>query len=275
MKSHLQKTVSPNAPLGHKTAYPAGYDKSLLYPVKRDEQRQAMGFPQLSWQGVDIWNAYELAWLNLNGIPQRVLASFYVPADSLFLAESKSVKLYLNSLNHERFESSEQVKSLIEKDLSEVCQSLVKVLINPSELDRIESDSVFKCIDQQNIEVSLYQRSAELLSCEMQEQEEKLVSHVFKSHCLVTGQPDWGSIFIHYRGNFINHDNLLRYLVSYSQHSGFSENCIEQIFVDILERCKPSLLTVFGRFTRRGGIDINPYRTTHEIIPSNIRLSFQ
>lgn len=276
MKTKLQMTVENSAPLGQKSPYPKSYDKSLLHPVRRAQQREAMALPAIQWRGVDIWNAYELAWLGLSGIPVRASASFFVPADSPFLAESKSVKLYLNSLNQERFAESSDVAELIARDLSAVCEAPVRVEIDPSSLAHLERNlKEFQCLDHLDVAITQYNRNPELLSVGVESKAEKLVSHVFKSHCLVTGQPDWGSIFVSYHGLALNHADLLRYLVSYHNHAGFSENCIEQIYTDLLTITKPSHLEVFGRFTRRGGIDINPYRANVEITAANSRLLFQ
>lgn len=276
MNTKLQMTVENSAPLGQKSPYPKGYNSSLLHPVRRAQQREAMDLPALQWRGVDIWNAYELAWLGSSGVPVRASASFFIPAHSPFLAESKSVKLYLNSLNHERFSHSSDVKDLIARDLSAVCEAPVRVEINPSSLaSLVRDDKEFTCLDHLDVEITQYERNPKLLSVSVEAKAEKLVSHVFKSHCLVTGQPDWGSIFISYQGQALSHSDLLKYLVSYHNHAGFSENCIEQIYADLLTIAQPSYLEVFGRFTRRGGIDINPYRANVEITALNSRLLFQ
>jgi 7-cyano-7-deazaguanine reductase len=276
MQTDLQKTVEASAPLGQKSAYPKGYDKSLLHPVRRADQRAAMAMPTIKWLGADLWNAYELAWLNQAGKPVRACATFSIPADSTFLAESKSVKLYLNSLNHTRFLDGTQVADLIARDLSAVCEAPINVELNPPSLCSLTNTFTgFESLDDVNVDVSVYERDPKLLVVNANLTEEKLVSHLFKSHCLVTGQPDWGSIFISYRGPEIDRASLLKYLISYHNHSGFSENCIEQIFVDLLTLAKPERLEVFGRFTRRGGIDINPYRANVDVEMLNGRLIYQ
>ncbi len=275
MKTTLQMTVEASAPLGQKSAYPKSYDASLLHPVRRADQRAAMAMPAIKWLGADLWNAYELAWMNQGGKPVRACATFSIPADSPFLAESKSVKLYLNSLNATRFSDARQVADIITEDLSKVCGAPVRVEINPSCLSSFAQYQGFQCLDDANVEITTYERDPKLLTLNANLSEEKLVSHLFKSHCLVTGQPDWGSIFITYRGPEIDRANLLKYLLSYHNHSGFSENCIEQIFADLLSLAKPEHLEVFGRFTRRGGIDINPYRANVDVEMVNGRLVYQ
>lgn len=273
----LQATVHSAAPLGQKSPYPKAYDKSLLFPVQRSVQRQVMGFPDhIVLQGFDVWNAYELFWLNSNGKPVRCMATFIVPANSPCLAEAKSVKLYLNSLNHERFGDTQEVQKLIAKDLSEICQGPVQVMMASPDLAQVTESIKYKCLDDLDIAVTHYTPAPQLLRAKSSViTEQKLMTHLFKSHCLVTGQPDLGSIFIDYTGPQVDEEGMLSYLVSYRDHIGFSENCIEQIFVDITTRLQPQRLVVFGRFTRRGGIDINPYRASHEIAFDNMRLVYQ
>lgn len=277
MYADLQNTVPKTAPLGQKSPYPKAYDKSLLEPIARAMQRSAMKLPDIKFYGFDVWNAYELFWLNHKGKPVRAFASISVPSSSPFLCESKSVKLYLNSLNHERFETADEVLALIKNDLSEKCQANVDVIFAPKDLASFDaqSDKEFICLDDLDIEITTYNRSPELIRTSDEIGSLKAVSHLFKSHCLCTGQPDLGSIFIDYRGPRLDEKSLLAYLVSYRDHIGFSENCIEQIYADIFARTTPEKLTVFGRFTRRGGIDINPYRSSHELAFHNARLIYQ
>lgn len=273
MLNKLQETVK-SAPLGQKSPYPKHYEPGLLHPILRNAQREAMGLND-KFLGFDIWNAYELFWQDLKGKPVRAYATFIIPAQSAYLCESKSVKLYLNSLNHEKFSSPEQVADLIAKDLSGICQSVVKVLINSKDLAFEESDDLgFRTLDKLDISIDTYVRAPELLKTTACKVHEKVVTHLFKSHCLCTGQPDMGSIFIEYSGPKIDDESLLAYLISYRDHAGFSENCIEQIWAD-LKNLGLDELTIFGRFTRRGGIDINPYRSDQEIVFSNQRLIYQ
>lgn len=268
----LEQTVSNAAPLGQKSEYPKKYDQSLLFPIARAKQRAAMGVSH-DFLGFDMWNAYELFWQNLKGKPVRACASFAIPANSPNICESKSVKLYLNSLNHEQFASPEDVRALIERDLSKFCESPVHVILNPKELSEFFAPD-FLVLDDLDISISTYDRDPSLLKTSDEIVHEKLSTHLFKSHCLCTGQPDLGSIFIEYKGPKIIHESLLSYLISYRDHKGFAENCIEQIFVD-LKAIGCLELSVFGRFTRRGGIDINPYRSTNEFAFLNPRLIYQ
>ncbi len=275
----LQKTASNTSMLGHKIAYPTAYNPSLLQAISRSLQRDAMGFStDIRWQGFDIWNAYELSWLNSKAKPIRALASFLVPATSPMLAESKSVKLFLNSLNSKRFDDQREVKELIARDLSAICQAPVEVELNPQDFATLSPllESDFFCLDNLDLEVKTYLPDSALLRSDPKKIiADRVVSHIFKSHCLVTGQPDWGSVFIDYQGPAIDRLSLLAYLVSFNQHAGFSENCIEQIYRDILSCTKPERLLVFGRFSRRGGIDINPYRANFKPITDNKRMIFQ
>jgi 7-cyano-7-deazaguanine reductase len=279
MSKELRMTINPSAPLGKKSPYPNHYDKSLLFPVCRKLQRDAMKIAgDTIFFGFDVWNAYELFWLNSLGKPIRSMASFMVPASSLNICESKSVKLYLNSFNHEKFSHEDEVKNMIASDLSEICQSPVEVFLNPKSLYELDSSSIssYRCLDDLDISINCYQRHPDFLRVDTKNLvSEKIVSHLFKSHCLCTQQPDMGSIFVEYKGPKIDDAGLLAYLISYRDHVGFSENCIEQIFIDIYQRTRPEKLSVFGRFTRRGGIDINPYRFTHERAIENIRMVYQ
>lgn len=272
----LEKTVSDTL-LGHKVPYPTAYNANLLQAISRAEQREAMGLgKEIKWQGYDIWNSYELSWLDSRAKPVRALASFLVPASSAMIAESKSVKLFLNSLNRECFDNHHQVEELIARDLTKLCQAPVKVELNPANLAQLKLVPDFFCLDDLAIKVTTYRPDPSLLCCDSNQIiADRVVSHLFKSHCLVTGQPDWGSIFIDYQGPAIDRSSLLAYLISFNQHAGFSENCIEQIYRDILVYTKALRLLVFGRFSRRGGLDINPYRANFELLPSNDRMIFQ
>ncbi len=254
-----------NSPLGKTSTYIDQYDASLLFPIARQEKRDELGIEkQLPFHGVDIWNAYELSWLNDKGKPVVALAEFFIPASSPNLVESKSFKLYLNSFNQTRFQSVQQVQKLLENDLSVAAGASVKVTVvmlqqagNSADIQSIDAI----CIDELDIEISDYQTKPELLSTEAGDVHERLCSHLLKSNCLVTGQPDWGSVFIEYRGPKINRESLLKYLISFRQHNEFHEQCVERIFMDLKARCHCDELTVYARYVRRGGLDINPYRT--------------
>lgn len=279
MSADLQSSVPSTVPLGQRSPYPKAYDKGLLQPVPRAMQRRAMNLPvDISFYGFDVWNAYELYWHDPKGKPVRAFATFVVPANTVNLCESKSVKLYLNSLNHEKFSCMDDVVRVVTRDLSDICQQLVQVIMTPAHLTKLDShvNSLYKCLDELDVKIDKYERAPELLVVGSEHvMDHRLVSHLFKSHCLCTGQPDFGSIFLEYTGPKIKDTSLLAYLASYRDHRGFSENCIEQIYFDIYQRVQPKKLLVFGRFTRRGGIDINPYRATHDISFLSSRLIYQ
>lgn len=277
MSVALKATVEAKA-LGQKTAYPKRYDKTLLEPISRQRQRTAMQLsPDISFVGVDVWNVYELSFMDQSGKPMRALASFILDARSPYLPESKSVKLYLNSLNHEKFFSKEEVITILENDLSAVTESKVHVLLNPLEHGTIKNTiDGFYCIDELSVCVDEYQYNPFLLQANSSNvKHQKLMTNVFKSHCLCTGQPDWGSVFIDYEGQELSEESVLKYLISFSEHNGFSENCIEQIYCDIMAQFSPTNLMVFGKFSRRGGIDITPYRANRVFSWPKERLIFQ
>lgn len=255
--------------LGQSTPYCSQYDSSLLFPIPRQEKRDELGFDQdsLPFQGLDIWTAFEVSWLNQKGKPNAVIAEFAFPADSPNLIESKSFKLYLNSFNGTRFENQKQVEEVLIKDLSLACGGSVDVLIRGLDFDETLTGVLpGENLDDLDIEVTDYQVNPRLLTTEVSSQKvsETLNSHLLKSNCLVTGQPDWGSVVIRYEGMLINHENLLKYFISFREHNEFHEQCVERIFTDIMEFCKPDNLTVYARYVRRGGLDINPYRSNFE-----------
>lgn len=268
------------SPLGKTTTYSEHYDPDLLYPIPRSLAREAIGLKEhIPFQGADLWTAYELSWLSPQGKPVIAIADILVPISTPHIAESKSVKLYLNSYSQTPFASPQEVQERIERDLSACAQGAVTVrLVLADEFphEKIESWTG-TCLDHLDIDYQVYQRSPQLLTESAHEAivQETLYTYLFKSHCLVTGQPDWAGIKISYEGPRINPKALSRYLVSYRLHSGIAEQCVEQIFMDIWHAYKPKNLTVYGRFTRRGGIDINPFRTTYQPTPKNLRLAFQ
>lgn len=264
-----------SSPLGQKTAYVSSYDPSLLFPIARQESREALGLgADLPFYGVDIWTGYELSWLNAVGKPQVAVAEFSIPCASPFIIESKSFKLYLNSLNQTHFTSFAEVAERLTNDLSQVAGAAVTVnlqsLRESSLLISIEEESV--CLDELNIATSVYHPDASLLTLEAGagSATERLCSHLLKSNCPVTGQPDWASLFVEYQGQKIDHENLLRYIISFREHQDFHEHCVERIFMDILQRCKPVSLSVYARYTRRGGLDINPFRSTRDGIEPSV-----
>ena len=267
--------------LGQKTEYASQYDHTLLQPVPRALNRDGLGITQNQpfTIGADIWTAYEISWLNEKGLPQVAIADIYLDYQSQNLIESKSFKLYLNSFNQSKFADFNAVQQTMQRDLSECAQGDVKVRLNPvavydsQKIDHLQGD----CIDEQDIEITSYEFNADWLKdCVSNEiVEEKLVSHLLKSNCLITNQPDWGTLHIHYIGKKIDHEKLLRYVVSFRQHNEFHEQCVERIFCDLMHYAKPEKLTVYARYTRRGGLDINPFRSNFENLPENLRLARQ
>ena len=262
--------------LGQQSAYISQYTPSLLQPVPRSLNRDDLGLGEtLPFQGCDVWTLYELSWLNAKGKPVVALGEVAVPATSPNLIESKSFKLYLNSFNQTRCDSLEAVQALLAKDLSACAGAEVSVTLFP--LDQAPHQIALlpgECIDEQDIEIDSYEFDQTLLqgAAEADIVEETLHSHLLKSNCLVTSQPDWGSLVIHYRGPRLNREKLLRYLISFRQHNEFHEQCIERIFTDLKHFCAPEKLTVHARYTRRGGLDINPFRSDWEPVPANLRL---
>jgi 7-cyano-7-deazaguanine reductase len=262
--------------LGREVAYPAHYDPSLLFPIPREGARRELGLDPLAlpFTGHDRWHAYELGWLDIKGKPQVGTATFTVPCDSQHLIESKSLKLYLNSLNGERFNSAEAVRERIATDLSVRAGAQVTVMLGLPPLPRDEAADAGVVLDHQDIEIDDYgPPKADYLSVQAgAPAEETLVSHLLKSNCPVTGQPDWATLIVRYRGARIDRAGLLRYIVSYRNHSGFHEQCVEGIFADLLRMCEPEALYVEARYTRRGGLDINPCRATPGMrLPTPIR----
>ncbi len=261
-------TLPEHSPLGKPSAYKTEYDPTLLFPIPRQPKRTEIGLAEgkaLPFFGVDIWNAYELSWLNLKGKPQVALASFIIPADTPNIVESKSFKLYLNSFNQSKIASAEALQQLLHHDLSEATGGTVQVrLVTESDLGKQkmgELDGLL--LDRLDIETDVYEPDPTLLKADQDETpvEESLVSHLLKSNCLVTGQPDWGSVQIRYVGAPIDQEGLLKYLISFRNHNEFHEQCVERIFTDVMRMCKPVKLAVYARYTRRGGLDINPFRT--------------
>lgn len=264
--------------LGQQTAYASQYDASLLQAVPRRLNRQQLGIvsAQPFTQGADIWTAYEISWLNPKGLPQVAIADIEIDFRSENLIESKSFKLYLNSFNQTKFSSFADVQLIMQQDLADCAEGEVKVRLNSLESYRTCGISEFTghCIDSQNIEITDYAFNADILNDCTEENivEEYLVSHLLKSNCLITGQPDWGSVQVHYTGRRINREKLLRYIISFRRHNEFHEQCAERIFCDLMHYAKPQKLTVYARYTRRGGLDINPFRSNFESVPENQRL---
>lgn len=255
--------------LGKKTEYIATYTPSLLDPIPRAGGRSNIkAFSDAKLSGYDLWTGYELSWLNAKGKPMVAVAEFTIPASSPNLIESKSFKLYLNSFNQTKFDNAEKVVEALITDLSQAAGGDVQVnLIDVTESFAIQnSNEGFRCIDDLDIEVDCYEYDEDSLigSASGEVVEETLCSHLLKSNCLVTNQPDWGSVYIKYTGQAIDTEAVLRYIISFRGHNEFHEQCVERIYSDIKRCCNPEKLTVFARYTRRGGLDINPFRSDFE-----------
>lgn len=258
-------------PLGRQTDYVSVYAPHLLFPIRRAESRALLGIDDtLPFYGMDIWTGYELSWLDALGKPVVAIAEFFIPCTSEFIVESKSFKLYLNSLNQTRLDSVAEVEALIAKDLSLITGADVRVSVIPlsasvcaarhlAEIAEVNGE----LLDDLMVAVDTYHPAPELLTTEEGIVDECLVSHLLKTNCPVTGQPDWASLVIRYKGNKIQRENLLRYIISFREHQDFHEHCVERIFSDIARVCKPEELVVYARYTRRGGLDINPFRSSN------------
>jgi len=267
--------------LGKPTDYPGDYDAGLLDPIPRAPARAALGLDAaLPFIGVDVWNAYELSWLDGRGKPRVVMAEIRVPAESPNLIESKSFKLYLNGYNQTRVPDTETLRTMLAHDLSAAAGASVTVQLYTltSPQSAVIANLVGEIIDDLPIEIHGYGPPDPSLLYGNPDAvvEESLVSHLFKSNCPVTGQPDWASVQIAYQGPRLGRDGLLRYLVSFRGHAEFHEQCVERIFQDVLRQCQPSRLSVYARYTRRGGLDINPFRCTPGgLLPDNTRTARQ
>jgi 7-cyano-7-deazaguanine reductase len=269
-----------HSPLGKDTVYASRYDASLLFPIPRADKRAEIGVAELlPFHGEDVWNAYELSWLDLRGKPVVAMAEFRVPAASPHIIESKSFKLYLNSFAQERIADADALAATLKHDLSAAAGALVGVHLREATAGLhpvVDLDG--QLLDRQPIDVGCYgppQPDFLHATAAATPVEETLVSHLLRSNCPVTGQPDWGSVQISYRGAPIDHADLLRYLVSFRDHNEFHEQCVERIFIDLTRRCAPQQLSVYARYTRRGGLDINPFRSSAPASPDNPRTARQ
>jgi 7-cyano-7-deazaguanine reductase len=280
---HIDMTnnTPDQSPLGKTAAYQAHYAPELLFPIPRQQKRDELGLSgTLPFFGVDIWNAYEISWLNMRGKPQVAIATITVPADSPNIIESKSFKLYLNSFNQTRLANTDALLTLLRDDLSNAVGAPLHIkLTTPENFDSVKMGELEGLpLDRLDIEIDQYTPSPALLSASHDEApvEETLVSHLLKSNCLVTGQPDWASVQIVYAGPQVDQEGLLKYLIGFREHNEFHEQCVERIFVDILRQCRPSKLAVYARYTRRGGLDINPWRANFSTgKPMNLRTARQ
>jgi 7-cyano-7-deazaguanine reductase len=277
MANYKNATVLSKLTLGENTEYSSQYNPDLLQAVPRSLNRDDLAIDQqhLPFVGEDVWYGFELSWLNPKGKPVVAVAEFRFSCRSENIVESKSFKLYLNSFNQTKFDTIKSVEQRLIADLSAITNSSAQVRLfgveHCPELVIAEQVNECVCIDNEDISIETYQYDAQLLctvlDAETQDNDtvidEALVSHLLKSNCLITNQPDWASIYITYRGKKINHGILLKYLISFRQHSEFHEQCVERIYCDLQKYCQPEELTVFARYTRRGGLDINPFRSSH------------
>jgi 7-cyano-7-deazaguanine reductase len=261
--------------LGRETRYSDQYDASLLGPIPRSKARDEESVDATAFIGIDLWTAFEISWLNTEGLPQVAIGEFIFPCTSDAIIESKSFKLYLNSFNQSHFPSMQALSEVMRTDLSVASGSVVDVtLYQIGEYNGMkpiaEPDAV--CLDQRPVATDVYQPDAGFLQADSQvEADETLCSHLLRTNCPVTDQPDWASVYITYKGAQIDRDGLLKYLVSFRQHQDFHEQCVEKIFSDIMARCIPTELSVYARYMRRGGLDINPYRSTLHQMPPDYR----
>ena len=280
-----------HSPLGKPAAYQDQYDRSLLFALPRAPKRAEIGVgATLPFFGADMWTAFELSWLNLRGKPQLALAHITVPCDTPNIVESKSFKLYLNSLSNTRLADAAAVQALLRADLAGALwqgaadttgsaaslgvRLLAPELFGRERVQELEGLS----LDRLDLECSRYTPAPELLWAAQDQPpvSEVLCSNLLKSNCLVTGQPDWGSVQVRYTGSPIDQAGLLQYIVSFRNHNEFHEQCVERIFMDVWSRCRPLKLSVYARYTRRGGLDINPFRTSYpQALPANLRTARQ
>jgi len=262
--------------LGKETQYVFTYDNSLIFPIARKGNRDRLNMPvkkvngELPFFGQDVWTGYELSWLNLKGKPQVAIAEFVIPAESNNIVESKSFKLYLNSFNNTRLENIDQVKTRLQQDLSvgfgaEIVVNLFAVDAFPLAKTRLGEN-----IDGLDIEVEDFEPNASLLKVSKNVEVQTLNSHLLKSNCPVTGQPDWATLVVQYKGSEIDKASLLKYIISYRNHDDFHEHCVEQIFCDLSQVGEFDELVVTARYTRRGGLDINPTRSLKPLTTPDI-----
>lgn len=273
----IDKTHNHQVELGREISYPQSYDASFLQPIVRSKAREALwGNNVLEFNGVDVWTAYELSWLNTNGVPQVAIAEFDFPAESTNIVESKSFKYYLNSFNQMRYANRELLADVLKKDLSACVNDDVDVRIfTPDDFSTIDLITGM-CVDHIDIVANVYEPNPALLKYSAKDVEHvQLYSHLLKSNCPVTGQPDWATVWIEYSGKEIIPSSFLQYVISYRGHQDFHESCVEAFYKDIMVQCEPTFLSVFARYTRRGGLDINPFRTSGEVQLPFGRLSRQ
>lgn len=263
-------TILSSLLLGKHVDYQHDYDSLLLSVISRKNTRKSIIFNnRINMYGYDLWNAYEISWLDYHGVPKVAVGCFIFETNSKYIVESKSFKLYLNSFNQAKFKSLQEVSDIMQTDLSKYTKS--KVFVRLTELSKLQFSEAMqypgKCLDDLKISVDKYEYSPQILFVNNHYVNKQLYSHLLKSNCLITKQPDWGTVYIDYEGMEIDERSLLSYIVSYRLHNEFHEQCVERIFHDILRICKPDTLSVYAKYTRRGGVDINPFRSTENICP--------
>ena len=253
----------PDSSLGENTNYPTGYDPSILVGLNRADSRQKLRLDSNNYEifGIDSWTCYELSWLNENGIPRNSILYFSYSCHSKFFVESKSLKLYLYSLNNKKFFSNEELIQTIKGDLEAALKTAISLEVSTEPREIISNQN---CIDSLNIEAPSAQPNSLVLLSNDKDVDEDVSCGLFRSLCPITAQPDWATVYIAYKGKQIKHESLLSYLLSYRNHQGFHEECVERIFQDLNERCELESLLVRANYLRRGGIEINPVRTTQE-----------
>ncbi|MFA5959915.1 MAG: NADPH-dependent 7-cyano-7-deazaguanine reductase QueF [Tatlockia sp.] len=268
------QTNPEQSELGKVSPADLNYNPDRLFAIPRSAKRKALGIQtHLPFFGFDCWTHYEVSWLNEKGKPCVAIAEIIYDCETPYLIESKSLKLYFNSFNNTKFTGQDEVKKTVERDLTKRLEGEVQVRLfslRERDLFKVQTSFTGECIDFLDVTCTDYLVKPDYLVVEDNRVEETLYSDLLKSNCLVTNQPDWGSVQIAYKGMQINQEGLLKYLVSFRNHNEFHEQCIERIFVDIMNRCKPERLTVYGRYTRRGGLDINPYRSTEKVAPQGL-----
>ncbi len=278
-ESSLKNSNSVNqTELGKHSDYDSTYNPSRLFAIPREDKRDEIGIDskELPFYGYDCWNHYEVSWLNPKGKPMVAIVELFYECTTPNIIESKSLKLYFNSFNNTQFNSMTEIEQTVKNDLAERVGGDVEVIVYPlnhPKYNTVHHSFSGECLDDLDIECSDYIVDSSFLTVSDESVSEVLYSDLLKSNCLVTNQPDWGSVQIEYEGKKIDREGLLKYLISFRNHNEFHEQCIERIFIDILRLCKPERLTVYGRYTRRGGLDINPYRSTEKPVKRmNIRL---
>jgi len=275
---NTNKGIGGELLLGKHTPVIETYSPEILYPIPRQDAREALGIVgTLPFYGADLWHAYEMSWLDNTGKPVSRVGRFSIPCESPNLVESKSFKLYLNSLNSTRFASEDLAKNCIVKDIAAVAGvavSLELFTVDDTALAGQRLEGV--CLDTGNASVVRSEPTPEMISVDSSEtKEEVLYSHLLRSLCPVTGQPDWATVWIHYRGKAIHHGSLLSYIIAYRQHQEFHEQCVERIFRDLLPKCEPEFMHIQAFYTRRGGLDISPFRSTDKAANPQPRLNRQ